>query len=99
MAVKLLLAPEVEQDIADAYAWYEQRQPGLGEEFLGSVETALDVIRRDPKSYSEIHQSYRRALVRRFPYCVFYEFVNETITVYCITHAARDPVKWRLRMP
>jgi hypothetical protein len=32
MAVDLILAPEVEQDLAEAYAWYEARRTGLGEE-------------------------------------------------------------------
>ena len=32
MAVELILAPEAEQDISEAYDWYEQRRPGLGEE-------------------------------------------------------------------
>lgn len=30
MAAELVVAPEAEQDIADAYAWYEERRPGLG---------------------------------------------------------------------
>ncbi len=34
MAAELTLAPEAEQDVAEAYAWYESRRPGLGEEFL-----------------------------------------------------------------
>jgi hypothetical protein len=31
MAVDLVLAAEAESDIAEAYAWYERRRPGLGE--------------------------------------------------------------------
>lgn len=33
MPAKLIVAPEAEQDVAEAYAWYESRRPGLGEEF------------------------------------------------------------------
>ncbi len=40
MAAELIVAPEAEQDVADAYAWYENRRPGLGEEFLGCVDPA-----------------------------------------------------------
>jgi len=35
MAVELILAPEAQQDINEAYSWYENRRPGLGEEFFG----------------------------------------------------------------
>jgi len=34
MAVEFIIAPEVEQDLAETYAWYKARRTGLGEEFL-----------------------------------------------------------------
>ena len=33
MAAELIIAPEAEQDVAEAYAWYEIQRSGLGEEF------------------------------------------------------------------
>jgi hypothetical protein len=41
---------------------------------------------------------YRRGLVRRFPYAVFYEYTNDAMTVYCVFHTSRDPEKWRQRL-
>jgi hypothetical protein len=41
MPVELVIAPEAESDIAEAYDWYEGRRPGLGEEFLSSVDACL----------------------------------------------------------
>jgi hypothetical protein len=32
MAAELIIAPEAEQDIAEAYDWYESRRVGLGED-------------------------------------------------------------------
>jgi hypothetical protein len=34
MAAELVIAPEVEYDLTEAYAWYERQQVGLGERFL-----------------------------------------------------------------
>jgi len=99
MAVKLIIAPEAEQDIDEAYGWYEGRRIGLGEEFLGCVDACLQAVCRTPEMYATVHENYRRALVRRFPYAVFYEFADETVTVYCIFHTSRNPDKWRLRLP
>ena len=42
MPAKLVIAPEAELDIAEAYVWYERRRIGLGEEFLSSVEACLE---------------------------------------------------------
>ena len=43
-------------------------------------------------------EHYRRALVRRFPYAVFYEYVKGTVVIYGVFHTSRDPDKWRLRL-
>jgi hypothetical protein len=36
MTAELVFAPEAELDIAEAYAWYERRRAGLGEELMSS---------------------------------------------------------------
>lgn len=99
MAVELVLVPEAELDLVEAYAWYEARRPGLGEEFLASVDACLEGIRRQPKMYSVVHEAYRRALIRRFPYAVFYEHSDAAVTVYAVFHTSREPNKWRERLP
>ncbi len=99
MAAKLIMAPEAEQDVADAFGWYEGRRPGLGEEFLSCVDACIQAIRRAPEMHSVVHETYRRALVRRFPYAIFYEHAGETVTIYSVFHTSRDPDKWRQRLP
>lgn len=98
MAVELIFANEVQIDIAEAYAWYEGRRPGLGDEFVTAVEASLERIRPGPKLYPFVHETYRRALTRRFPYSVFYELIGTTVTIYAVFHNARDPKKWRQRL-
>ncbi len=99
MAAELIIAPEAEQDIGEAYCWYEDRRAGLGEEFLSCVDACIQQICRMPELHVKAHEDYRRALVRRFPYAVFYEYAGGTVTVYCVFHTSRDPEKWRQRLP
>ncbi len=99
MAAELILSPEIEADIAEAYSWYEARRAGLGEEFLGCVDACIESVRRTPQLHAIVHEKYRRALVRRFPYAIFYEHTEAAITVYAVLHAARDPDKWRRHLP
>jgi plasmid stabilization system protein ParE len=86
------------QDLTEAYAWYEDRRPGLGEEFLSSLDACVEAIRRTPEMHVLLYKKYRRALVRRFPYAVFYEYGDRTVTVYSVFHTSRDPNKWRQRL-
>ncbi len=48
MSDRLILRPEAESDLAEAFEWYEQRRPGLGERLLLSVEATLVAIQETP---------------------------------------------------
>jgi hypothetical protein len=71
MAPDLIILPEAQKDIRDAYWWYEDRRTGLGEEFLGCLDACIQTIRRCSELYPVVYEHYHRALVRRFPYAVF----------------------------
>jgi len=98
MAVKLIIAQEAQQDIEEAYGWFEERRAGLGEEFLSCVDACIQNICRMPELYAKVHEEYRRALVRRFPYAVFYEFSGGQVIIYSIFHTSQNPQKWRPRL-
>lgn len=74
------------------------RRVGLGEEFLSSVDACLERIRRWPGACAVVHEGYRRSLIRRFPYAVFYDQAEATVMVYAVFHTSRDPDKWRQRI-
>jgi hypothetical protein len=98
MAVELILAPEAEQDIAETYIWYEGRRPGLGRNSSVRLMPVLKTSGDGLRCTRLLHETYRRALTRRFPYAVFHEVSGSTLTVYGVFHNARDPGKWRQRL-
>jgi plasmid stabilization system protein ParE len=95
MTAELIIAPEAEQDVLQAYEWYEDRRRGLGDEFLDCVDACIQGICRMPELYAKVYEEFRRALLRRFPYALFYEYTGRKVTVYCIFHTSQDPEKWR----
>jgi plasmid stabilization system protein ParE len=96
-----ILLPEAHADVAAAYLWYEDQTPGLGLDFLRCVEVALLSIERNPKIYPVMHETYRRALVRRFPYAIFYEVddAEDRCIVYSVFHCSQEPKKWHGHLP
>lgn len=56
--------PEAEKDIEEAAIWYEKQRKGLGEEFIGEIERALEVISDNPDMYAVVHRNTRRTLIR-----------------------------------
>lgn len=97
MSVPLTVRPEAEADLSEALCWYENQRPGLGEEFLLCVEEACERIARLPRTFPKVHKNCRRALVRRFPYGVFYVVEAKRVVVLAVLHARRDPKEWQAR--
>ena len=97
MRRELVIRPEAEAELAEAFGWYEQQNPGLGAEFLRSADAALQSILRAPQQYPRVHKAIRRALVRRFPYGVFFIEEGDRIVVLAVFHARRNPKHWRDR--
>ena len=94
---QVVFSPDSETEVRDAYVWYENRRPGLGSDFLLCVEEVLDKIGRSPEQYPIVHRGVRRALIRRFPYGIFYVLEERTITVLAVFHGSRDPKDWQTR--
>jgi len=99
MTARFIVAPEAEDDLVAIYDWYEEQRLGLGEQFLDCVDACFENVRRTPESYAVAFETYRRALVRRFPYAVIYEAGADAITVCGVFHTSRDSDTWRLRLP
>src|SRR5262249_2400886 len=101
MPANLTIRPEAEHDIDLGYAWYEAQHTGLGQRFLNAVEACLQAICRMPKAARVIRGSYRRAVVRGFPYLVIYDYdePNDTVIVYVVFHTSQDPARWQQRLP
>ncbi len=47
--MKRLFRREVPDDLAQAHRWYEERQAGLGRDFLEAFEAVLSVIEENPR--------------------------------------------------
>jgi len=81
LKARVLLRRAAELDLAAIEDWYNTQQDGLGAEFRGAI---ADVIRRigdSPLSYPERHRTNRRALLRRFPYVVWYRVQSDSAIV------------------
>jgi plasmid stabilization system protein ParE len=87
----LRFLPEVSDDAAAASAWYEEQASGLGKEFLRVFYACCERIHRNPELQPQVHGRFRRSLLRRFPFAVYYLIEKEQVVVYGVFHCARDP--------
>jgi len=92
--------PEAQDEIAEAIDWYEARRPGLGVEFVGAVDIALRSIAEAPERFPRWQENrrYRRLVLDRFPYVVFFHVLNAGPEVVAVAHARRRPGYWLARI-
>jgi plasmid stabilization system protein ParE len=93
----LVFHPEARQDVGNAAFWYEDKSAGLGSDFLRSMDAALAQIRRTPQVFPVVDGSIRRALLRRFPYAVYFVDCPDQIRVLACMHVRQNPDRWQRR--
>jgi plasmid stabilization system protein ParE len=96
--IPIVVEPEAELDIVDAYDWYEAQRAGLGERFLTAVRECLDRVQEEPLAFPTVEHGVRRALLRTFPYSVLYLARADLVIVVACFHGRRDPSVWKKRV-
>ncbi len=89
---------DADAELAEAREWYARQRSDLDAEFMQCIDEALMRIARDPHLYPIVYRSLRRAVVRRFPFAVFYELTTDETQVVAIFHSRRNPEIWKSRM-
>ena len=97
MTPRLVLRPQAEAELLEARDWYEDQRPGLGGRFAAEVDKALDAVRQAPLAYPRVHAEIRRALVRRFPYAIYFRAMPDEVVVLALIHGRRHPRHWQSR--
>ena len=96
---RLEVRQEAQDDILEAALQYERERPGLGFRFESELNYTLERVQEGPLHFSEIDRGVRRALVRIFPYGVFFcEEEDDVVTVLAVLHLHRHPNTWKRRL-
>lgn len=102
MSWRVEFRPKVEEDVAEAAAWHEARQSGLGAAFVEEFILVWDALAENPFANSRRHakRDIRWRYPERFPYRIVYEVreLEQPVTVVAVLHAARHDRHWRARL-
>lgn len=80
-------------DIESAFEWYERQRRGLGFEFLSCIELAINGLLDFPELYQIYYASFRRCVIRRFPFSIFYAIEDDEIVIHSVFDNRQDPQK------
>ena len=96
MAHQVLFRPKASAEALESKAWYNSREPGLGNQFIEDLGSTVSRIVERPAMFPRVHSEIRRAVLRRFPYAIYFREKAETIVVLAV-HGRQNPKRWQSR--
>jgi plasmid stabilization system protein ParE len=95
---QIVFRSQARRELDEAGDWYEQERIGLGLEFFAEIERLLYRITSNPEQFPILYRGTRKAVARRFPYCVYFRERSQYIVVVAVFHSARNPAAWKSRV-
>ena len=99
MSYSLEIRSDALSDIAEAATWYDEREPGLGLEFVRTIREAIGNLPATPFAHRlrNRRRNVRWFLPSRFPYRIVYRVHGEHFTIIAVLHSARHDRHWKER--
>ena len=97
MTRKVVFRPEADQEVQSARQWYEEQRPGLGVRFADTIDETILRVSSNPLAFPAVHRETRRAIVRRFPYGVYFRLLGNEVVITAVMHGRRHPRRWQSR--
>ena len=98
MLKSLLVTATARQDIEEIRAWYLQISPRLADDFEQDLNDVFEQILKYPESFVVFHKIYRRVVMYRFKYMVFFRIKDDTAIISIVVHQKRSPIHWQKRL-
>ena len=96
--MQIRFVPEANAELAEARLWYRLQRDGLDIELMRRIDETLDRINDAPRRFPRVHRQLRRAIVRQFPFAIFYAVTDDEILVFAVFHSKRDPKQLTSRL-
>ncbi len=77
MAIEFLAPARAE--LAEAIAYYDLQEPGLGSRFAQEVRRTLERILQYPEAWSLISKRTRRCRTNKYPYALIYQVRGDVL--------------------
>lgn len=81
-------------ELCEARDWYDEKHPGLGDEFMDEMDDLVFRMAENPEMYTPLHQGLRRGVMHRFPYILVCKVQLDLLTVVSVFHVKRRPSNW-----
>lgn len=99
MKYSINFVPEAHLDIENAISWYNEKKPGLGNEFEKEIQSSLKTLSDNPKIFNiKYGMEVRRAPIKRFPFIIIYIIDNHDVIILSIFNTNMNPERWKRKI-
>jgi plasmid stabilization system protein ParE len=98
VSLQLIISREARADISEAVSYLSGISPRLSARLGNELDAIYRSILEHPQSYPVVYKTFRRALLHRFPYSVFYVMDPPVVLIVGVVHQARDEETWKRRL-
>jgi hypothetical protein len=95
---ELIILLEAIKDIDNSAFYYRTQEAGLETSFINEIESAISKIQENPERYSIYRKKYRKFVVMKFPFTIFFKIITNLIIVIAVSHHSRHPDYWKYRI-
>jgi addiction module RelE/StbE family toxin len=90
--MRIRLTPQAKSDLELIYQYFFKRSQSGASKVLAAIHDALNLLAEHPHAAQATeHQDIRAAVVRRYPYRIFYTITTDAIEILHIRHTSRRP--------
>jgi plasmid stabilization system protein ParE len=90
MKYALRIREAAAREIIEIRGWYDREREGLGEEFMDELRAGVRSATANPMQYPIYYKAFRRVLLKRFRYKVFYQVQGRSVIIFHVLHQKRD---------
>ena len=94
---EVIVQREADEELTAAAIFYEQRESGLGGDFLDELEYWFAQLKEFPSAGGILFDNYRSVFIQRFPFSIVYQIEGDTVYVVAVAHTSRRPGYWLKR--
>jgi toxin ParE1/3/4 len=101
MSFRVVIEEEAEREFAEAVAFYDEHEPGVGQRFAREMQAFFKTVCDHPERFRFASRLTRKAtLPKPWPYSVYFVIKHETseVIISTIWHGARNPAELRRQL-
>jgi plasmid stabilization system protein ParE len=101
MPWSIKISASAKKDITDIKNWYKEQSVLAAKNFIFELTEAIDSLQKEIKEHKPVFKKYRRLLLKRFPYVIYYNRLpDDHITeIIAVLHTKRDRPFVKKRLP